>query len=372
MASWRIPLVDLRAQHRTIAGELEPAVRAVIEEQRFILGEPVARFERTLARLSQVRYAIGVASGTDALYLALTVAGVGPGDAVITSAFGFVATPEAILRTGAHPIFVDIDGFNLSAAEVKASVAEHASGAALAAILPVHLFGECAPMREISALARQQRLQLIEDAAQAIGATSDGRPAGSFGDAAALSFFPSKNLGAWGDGGAVLTSRKDIDEGVRSLRVHGGTERLLLGTNSRLDALQAAVLDVKAAHLEAWVVARNTAATRYRQLLAALGDAVRLPPLPREGDRHAYNQFVVRVERRDRLRDHLAEAGIESRAYYPEPLHLLPAFAEEARRQPPLRNAEEAARTALGIPIYPEITLAQQEDVVDVIRRFIS
>ena len=371
MPTWRVPMVDLRAQHAAIGADLQAAAMAVVERQAFILGEPVARFERTLEALSGTTHAIGVASGSDALALALRAVGVGPGDGVVTSAFGFVATAEAIVRVGARPIFADVDEYNLAPASVEEALARAHPRAPARAILPAHLFGACAPMGELVGIARRHALAVVEDAAQAILATSAapsgarGR-AGSLGDAGALSFFPSKNLGGWGDGGAVVTSRQDVADRVRALRVHGSPAFDVVGTNSRLDALQAAVLGAKVPYLEGWTAARVRVADRYRDLLAPLGERVLLP---RASEGHVYNQFVLRVERRDALLEHLARHGIEARAYYPRALHELPAFAAFADGMHHPR-AEGAARTAVGIPIYPELSEAQQAEVADAIAAF--
>jgi dTDP-4-amino-4,6-dideoxygalactose transaminase len=381
--AWRIPLVDLRAQHRSIAQEVVDAALAIVEEQTFILGEPVERFEQALSRLCRTTHAIGVASGTDALVLALRALGVGRGDAVITSAFSFISSAEAIVRVGAWPIFADVDVFHLTPSSVEAAlgrtqprgdgarVHKH-SGAIVRAIVPVHLFGGCVDLAAFRELAARHQLVMVEDAAQAIGAASQGLTAGSVGDAGALSFFPSKNLGGWGDGGAVLTSREDVAAHVRAFRNHGGPEHNTLGTNSRLDALQAAVLNAKARHLERWTDQRVQVAERYRVLLAPLERAgrVRLPPREPPGDRHVYHQFVLRVPRRADLLAHLARAGVQACAYYPRPLHQLGAFAPYVGQDAHFARAEEAAQEALGIPIFPEITAEQQGEVASAIAAF--
>ncbi len=376
----RIPLVDLRAQHETLAAELWPAVKELVLRQEFILGEAVERFERTLAKIFGVEHAVGVASGTDALRLSLVALGIGHGDAVLAPALSFVATAEAIVAAGAVPLFVDVDGFTLSANGLEERLArlrrradggleDDATGARVRAVLPVHLFGQCAEMEAIGELARRHDLRVIEDAAQAIGATRKGRPAGSFGEAGCVSFFPSKNLGGWGDGGAIVTRDSALASLLRKLRAHGGPSHERLGTNSRLDALQATVLDVKTRHLPAWLEARARAASRYRELFAGV-EGVRLPPREPPADRHAYHQFVLRVPHRDALIAHLDAQGIESRAYYPRPLHEEPCFAPFLREPLSLPFAEEAARTAIGIPIYPEITPDQQREVVAAVASF--
>lgn len=374
----KVPLVDLAAQHRTIRDEVIAAAHAVIDAQAFVLGEPVAEFERTLATICGTSHAVGVASGTDALVLALRALGVGPGDAVVTSAFSFVASAEAIAVVGARPVFADIDlaTFNLSPASVEDRIARHDARAhgALRAILPVHLFGLCADMDALLAIAQAHGLSTIEDAAQAIGASCRGRVAGSMGDAGCLSFFPTKNLGAWGDGGAVVTSREDVASRVKQLRAHGMSTPYRseeLGTNSRLDALQAAVLGVKARHLAAWNVARAGVASRYRDRLADLAPRLVLPA-EGEGARHVYNQFVVRAEARDALAAHLASRDVATRVYYPLTLPRQTCFAYLGEDPASFPVADAAARTVLAIPVYPELTDDVIDYVADAIREFFA
>ena len=368
----RVPLVDLGAQHAQIADEVMPKVSDLVRTQSFILGEPVAAFERALAAHAGAAYAVGVASGSDALALALGALGIGAGDAVLTTAFTFVATAEAIVRCGARPIFCDIDRetLTLSPDSVRAAIARSAGKFRAAAILPVHLFGRAADMDALSLVARDHGLALVEDAAQAIGARLGDRRVGSMGDAGCFSFFPSKNLGAWGDGGAVVTSSAPIAARVTSLRSHGVGEDgayEVTGSNSRLDALQAVVLGVKLAHLEAWTRARIAAAARYHELLEPLGEDFALPAPALEGA-HVYNQFVVRTPRRADLAAFLAAHGVASRAYYARPLHREPCFAglDEAE----LPHTDEASETTLAIPIYAEITEEQQAHVASTIAAF--
>jgi dTDP-4-amino-4,6-dideoxygalactose transaminase len=367
----RVPFTGLVAQHRALEAELLPSVLELVRAQTFVLGEPVRAFERTLSRLLHVQDAVGVASGTDALVLSLRALGIGPGDAVVVPAFGFVASAEAVALVGARPVFADVKGFMLDAESVEAVLLRAKTGSTgrVRAILPVHLFGECAPMAELSAIARAHEVSIIEDAAQAILATDAGSLAGSLGACGALSFFPTKNLGGWGDGGAVVSNDVELATRVRRLRQHGmeAGRSVETGTNSRLDALQATVLEAKSKHLEAWTVARENIANVYRRELAALEDRVRCPPEPRSECRHVYNQFVVRVEDPVRLAAHLRERGIETRRYYPHPLPEEPAFAAFASgtRFP---GAEEAARTSLGLPIYPELTEDAQAHVLSAIR----
>jgi dTDP-4-amino-4,6-dideoxygalactose transaminase len=369
-------MVDLTAQHRAIAEEVLPRVLDLIGAQTFILGAPVLDFEKTLSRLAGTAHAVGVASGTDALVLSLRALGIGPGDLVVVPAFGFVATAEAVLLVGASPVFVDVRDFQLDPAAVEACLSSMArapdgrcrgaSGATARAMIPVHLFGECAPMGELLALASAHGLAVVEDAAQSILATDEDRLAGSMGALGALSFFPSKNLGAWGDGGAVVGSSEALLRRVRSLRAHGQTSEGIveMGTNSRLDALQAVVLEAKSSHLERWTLARGRIADRYRAALGLLQGRLRLPPLPRTGCRHVYNQFVVRIPDPGALAAHLALRGVETRRYYPRSLPEEPAFVPFAHGQR-FAGAEDAARSSLGVPIYPELTPGQQERVID-------
>jgi UDP-2-acetamido-2-deoxy-ribo-hexuluronate aminotransferase len=370
--SVRVPLTGLVAQHTALEAELMPRVLEVVRAQSFILGEPVRAFEETLSRLLGVNGAVGVASGTDALVLGLKALGVGPGNVVVLPAFGFVATVEAVVLAGARPLFADVSGFVLDRASVEAALSRSPAVAGrVRAIVAVHLFGECAPMRGILALARDADAFVVEDSAQAILATDEGRVAGSMGSLGALSFFPTKNLGSWGDGGAVVSTDWALCDRVRRLRQHGieGGRSVEIGTNSRLDALQATVLEVKARHLEDWTVRRGQVAEVYRRELASLGGRLRLPALPREGCRHVYHQFVVRTEDPASLARHLEARGIETRRYYPRPLPEEPAYASfaEGARFP---RAEAAARESLGLPIYPELTREAQEAVVLGVRSF--
>ena len=364
-----VPLCDLRAQDARIADEVRGAVLRVADAQSFVLGEVVARFEARLASRVGVAHAIGVASGSDALRLSLLAAGVRPGDAVLTTPFSFFATAGAIHHVGAVPVFADVDAgtFTLTADTCRARLERLGAGPRLRALLPVHLFGQCAPMAELSAFAAAHDLVVVEDAAQALGATDDGRPAGSLGLAAAVSFFPSKNLGAWGDGGAVLTSDPVLAARVRRLRAHGfdADGRVHeVGFNSRLDALQAAVLTVKEGHLGRWNEERRAAAARYGALL---GDTPLALPVERAGATHVYHQYVVRTPQRDALAKYLTGQGIATRAYYGIPLHQQPCFAHEGESLP---VAEELSRTSLALPMFAELTVAQQERVAEAVRAF--
>ncbi len=372
----KVPLVDLGAQHAPIRDEVMTAALEVIERQAFVLGEPVARFEKTLARMVGASHAVGVASGTDALVLALRALGVGEGDAVLTPALTFVASVEAIVAVGARPLFVDVDAsLTIDPACVDARI-ERATreGVRMRAILPVHLFGRCAAMEALVAIAKRHALVVVEDAAQAIGARCALGAAGSIGDAGAFSFFPSKNLGAWGDGGAVTTNDARVAERVRSLRQHGRVANeddtfAECGANSRLDALHAAVLDVKARHLETWTRARREAAARYRALLGGIA-GLSLPDEPADPASHVYNVFATRTPRRDALAEHLAARGVASRAYYARPAHRQPAYARFHDESAPLASTDAASRELLAIPMFAEITEAQQRYVAEGVRAF--
>ncbi|MBX6313142.1 MAG: DegT/DnrJ/EryC1/StrS family aminotransferase [Isosphaeraceae bacterium] len=362
-----VPALDLKAQYRTIRAEIDAAVRSVLESQHFVLGPEVAGFEAEIAQHLGVAQAIGCASGSDALLLPLLAWGIGPGDEVLTSPYSFFATAGAIWRLGAKPVFVDIepDTYNLDPSRLEAAITPRTR-----AIIPVHLYGQAADMDPVLAIARRHGLKVLEDAAQAIGAAYQGRNSGTMGDAAAFSFYPSKNLGAYGDAGMVTTPDPDLAQQIARLRVHGMEPKYHhheVGYNARLDALQAAVLRVKLRHLDAWTAARREAADRYRELFRShgLADAVLLP-IERPGHFHVYNQFVIRLAAADRdaLRAHLTERRIGTEIYYPIPLHLQTCFAPLGYRPGDFPNAEAAAQQTLALPIYPELTEEQQRYVV--------
>ena len=370
-----VPLLDLQEQYGGIREVVEDAVRRVIDSQRFILGDEVGAFERELALYVGVPGAIGVASGTDALLLALRAAGVAAGEDVVVPSFTFFATAGAVVNAGGRPVFVDIepDGFNLDPAGLEAALTERTR-----AIVAVHLFGQCADMTAILGVAERHGVVVIEDAAQSIGATFQGRAAGSMGLAGAFSFFPSKNLGGFGDGGMVTTAIGEIERRIRCLRVHGQTEEYLhreVGFNSRLDALQAAVLRAKLPFLDGWTEARRRNAARYDARFRERGLAgrpeapVRLPvQLPDRA--HVFNQYVVRVERRDDLREHLRKRDIGTAIYYPRPLHRQECFARFGQADRDLPVARLASAAVLALPVYPELTPARQDEVVDAIAAF--
>jgi dTDP-4-amino-4,6-dideoxygalactose transaminase len=368
----RVPFVDLAAQEKEIAPEALAAVGQVVADARFILGPHVEAFERWLARACDVDHGVGVASGSDALELALCALEIGRGDAVITPAVSFVATAEAIVATGARPVFCDVDAATMNGSERTFDDAlrrAQRAGLRVRAILPVDLFGLCAPSA-LRAFAASRGLALVEDSAQAIGGRDDGgRPAGSSGDAGCFSFFPTKALGAWGDGGAVVTSRADVAARVRRLRVHGASEPYVhpeLGRNSRLDAVQAAVLLTKTSRVPVWQSRRARAARRYIVELAGL--PLRLPVDPAPPAVHAWHAFVVRCERRDALHAWLRARDIESRVYYPIPMHRQGCFAP--LQEGPLPEAEDICRTALALPLFAAMTDGQQAQVIDAIRAF--
>jgi dTDP-4-amino-4,6-dideoxygalactose transaminase len=358
-----VPLLDLKAQYVSIRSEIRQALDRVMESQQFILGPEVESLEQEIAAYCGCRHAVGVSSGTDALLVVLMALGIGAGDEVITPAYSFFATAGAIARLGAKPVFVDIDSatFNIDPAAIASKITSKTR-----AILPVHLFGQMAEMEEICAIAAKHKLPVIEDAAQAIGAERDGKRAGSVGDAGCLSFFPTKNLGAFGDAGMVTTNDATLAERVRMLRMHGFRSRYvneLLGGNFRLDAMQAAVLRVKLRYLDQWTEARRRNAAEYRKLLPK---GVVLP-LEKPG-RHVYNQFVIRLPRRDRLMETLKGEGIGCEVYYPLPSHLQPCFAGLGYKSGDFPFSEEASRESLALPIYPELPLEMLQRVSAAIR----
>jgi dTDP-4-amino-4,6-dideoxygalactose transaminase len=363
-----VPLLDLQAQYRPIRDEILAAIIRVCDSQRFMLGPEVEALERELASDLGVSHAIGVSSGTDALLVAMMALGIGPGDEVITSTFSFFATAGCITRLGATPRLVDIDPetYNLSPDSLRHAVSPRAK-----AIIPVHLYGLCADMDPILSIAADAGVPVIEDACQAIGATYKGRLAGSMGTIACFSFFPSKNLGAFGDAGLVTTNDAALAAEVKLLRNHGAEARYFhqkVGGNFRLDALQAAILRVKRPHLPQWTAMRRENAARYGRLFAGLmADSRVVLPVEPEGRFHIYNQFVVRVPERDRVRATLTDRGIASEIYYPVPFHLQECFAGLGYTRGDFPQAEAAAASTLALPIYGELTAAQQEAVVSAV-----
>ena len=380
-----VPLLDLKAQYKAIESEIRAAIDPVLESQRFIMGPQVKSLEEKVARYVNARHAISCASGSDALLLSLMAAGIGQGDAVITTPYTFFATAGTISRLGATPIFVDIDPktYNIDPDKIEATltgkgrygsslITHHSS---IKAIIPVHLYGQAADMDPIMEIARRCDLIVIEDAAQAIGTEYKGRRAGSIGHFGCFSFFPSKNLGGYGDGGMVTTNSDEFDDRLRILRVHGSKPKYhhkVVGLNSRLDSLQAAILDVKLRHLDGWSAARKGNAEWYNAKFQEVGlsDRFLVAPYQVRGGRHIYHQYVIRAKRRDELMCYLKEKGIGCEVYYPVPLHLQECFASYGYTDGDLPNAENAAKETLAIPIYPELTEQQKRCVVDAIREF--
>jgi dTDP-4-amino-4,6-dideoxygalactose transaminase len=382
-----VPLLDLKAQFAQIRAEVMPIIEQVCASQRFILGEQVLGLESEAARYCASSAGIGVSSGTDALLLALMALGVGAGDEIITSPFTFFATAGTIARLGARPIFCDIDPvtYNLSPAAVQAFIDRNCSvqngklinrrtGGRVSGLMPVHLYGQAADMSSLMAIASQCHLKVIEDAAQAIGTEYQGRRVGAIGDIGCFSFFPSKNLGAFGDAGLCTTNDPDLAESMRVLRVHGGKPKYyhaVIGGNFRLDELQAAVLRVKLKYLDGWTAARQRNAAFYDKALAGLGmkDSIVTPKVTAQG-RHIFNQYVVRVRRRDALKDFLAQRNIGTEIYYPVPLHLQKCFEYLNYSEGDFPESERAARDTLALPIYPELDEGQLKHVIATIAEF--
>jgi dTDP-4-amino-4,6-dideoxygalactose transaminase len=367
-----VPLLDLQAQYASLEDELRPAIERVMESQRFVLGDEVRRLESSIAEYCQTKHAVGCASGSDALLLALMALDVAAGDEVITTPFSFFATASCISRLGARPVFVDIDPrtYNLDVSQVSDAITSRTR-----VIMPVHLYGQCAEMDPLLALGERHDLPLIEDAAQAIGATEGGRVAGSMGTVGCFSFYPTKNLGGVGDGGLVTTNDDRLAQRLRRLRAHGGAteyEHSEVGINSRLDELQAAVLNVKLPHLDAWSNERARLAAVYSQLLrdAELSFEV-TTPFVRPDCRHIFHQYVIRVPRhRDALMEHLRRHGVSTKVYYPIPLHRQECFSHLGYKAGAFPEAERAAAETFALPLYPELTEAQQAYVVDIIKSF--
>lgn len=381
-------MLDFARQYASIRGEILAAITRVCDSQAFILGPTVAAFEESAAAACSTSFAVGCASGTDALWLQLAGAGIGNStgsgsadDAVLTTPFSFFASASAIIRAGARPVFADIDPrtFNLSP-DSAAEVLRGPAGEPIRAILPVHLYGQCANFDALAEVAQSRGLLLLEDAAQAFGATWQGRRAGSLGAAAAFSFYPTKNLAAMGDAGLVTTSDAKIAQRMRSLRTHGMTRRYYhdeIGWNARMDAIQAAVLEVKLRYLGVWTEERRRRAARYDELFRAAGlvssgstaEGIVLPWTDPRAE-HVFHQYVIRAPRRDTLREHLTQAGIGSEIYYPVPLHLQDPLADLGYRAGDFPHAEAAAREVLALPLYPELRDDEQQAVVDAIRGF--
>lgn len=374
----KVPLLDLKAQYASIKEEVKLAIDEVLESQYFILGPEVEELEKNIAAYSKVAYAVGISSGSDALLISLMAIGIRPGDEIITTPFTFFSTAGVISRLHAVPVFVDIDPvtFNLDPRKLAAAITEKTK-----AIIPVHLFGQCADMDAVIAVAKQKEVFIVEDAAQSIGADYKGGKAGSMGDMGIFSFFPTKNLGGYGDGGMVVTDDKSFYEKIKILRVHGAHSRYyhkLLGGNFRLDAIQAAVLNVKLKYLDQWSQERRQNAAYYTQKFTDLGLMERgfirvpVPVYAYTGDKnyHIFNQYTLRVQNRDELREYLKQNGIGAEIYYPLPLHLQACFQELGYSEGDFPISEDAAEAVISIPIYPELTTEQQDYIIQKIAQF--
>ncbi len=374
----KVPFFDLAPQFKSIEDEIKSALDEVFQTQQFILGPKVQALEETIAQYCRTRYAIGAASGSDALLLSLMALGIGAGDEVLLPSFTFFATAGTVSRLGATPVFVDIEQetYNIDPSKIKQKITSRTK-----AILPVHLFGQCADMDPLLRIAKEKKLFVIEDAAQALGAEykptagSEGRRAGQIGDLGCFSFYPTKNLGAFGDAGMVVTDNSKLAEKIRLLRVHGSQPKYFhkqIGINSRLDAIQAAILLVKFKYLEKWTRERQKKAERYQLLfqdLLSSANSLKLPAIQYQ-NRHIFHQYVIRVPERDRLKQFLAEEGIGTDIYYPVPLHLQECYSFLKYRRGDLPNSEKASEEVLALPIYPELTEDQQVAVVDRIKAF--
>ena len=366
-----IPLLDLKTQFQPLRQEILAAIETVCDEQGFVLGSRLVAFEQAMADYIGVRYAIGCASGSDALLLSLMALGVKSGDEVITVPFTFFATAGAIARLGARPVFVDIqaDTLNLDPTQLERAITPRTK-----AIIPVHLFGQCADMKAINEIAQAKRIPVIEDACQAVGARQAGKRAGVLGDTGCFSFFPSKNLGGFGDGGLITTNDPSLADALSMLRVHGSRVRYLhevIGINSRLDALQAVILHIKLKYLDQWAEGRRRNAAIYDRLFTAARIADRVTvPVTQAGNFHVYNQYTIRAARRDDLRSHLKEAGIGTEIYYPLPMHLQNCFKDLGYQKGSFPVSERAAEEVLSLPIYAELSQEQLAYVVETITDF--
>ena len=364
-----VPMVDLKVQYASIQSEIDAAVLEVMRNTAFILGPQGKALEQSIAAYHGVKHGVGVASGTDALHLALRAAGVGPGDEVITTPFTFIATAEAISYVGAVPVFVDIeaDTFNIDAAKIEEKITKRTK-----AIMPVHLYGHPADMASIMLIARKHGLRVIEDCAQSFGAEYEGRKTGSFGDLGCFSFFPSKNLGCYGDGGMIVTNDETMASRIHSLRNHGSKVRYFheeIGYNSRLDEIQAAILNVKFKHIEMYNAGRRKNAAVYTGLLRVPGI---IPPTEKRNCKHVYHQYTIRTKDRDAAKKKLDAAGMSSMIYYPVPCHLQEAYRSLGMGPGSLPVAEQAAREVLSLPMYPELTEAQIESVASAVKNALA
>jgi dTDP-4-amino-4,6-dideoxygalactose transaminase len=364
----KVPMLDLTEQYQSIKEEVNASMEDVMSNAHFILGSNVKQLEETVSNMSDIGFGVGVANGSDALHLSLLACGVEPGDEVIVPAFTFFATGGAVARIGAVPVFADIDPktFNIDPDSIRKAITDKTK-----AIIPVHLYGQMADMEEISAIAKENNLAVVEDAAQAIGSKLNNVGVGQLGTTATYSFFPTKNLGAYGDGGMVVTKDEEIAEKLRVLRVHGSKPKYyhhVLGYNSRLDELHAAVLNIKVKYLNKWTEMRRENANYYSELIKTV-DEVKTPYIA-ENSYHVFHQYTLRVEKRDELQKFLKENGIATMIYYPMPLHLQPVFGELGYKEGDLPVTEEACKEALSLPMFPELKREQQEYVVNKIKEF--
>jgi len=364
----QVPLLDLKREYAVVKSDVDAAVHAVLDHGKFILGPEVKELEEKIAAFIGSEHAVGVASGSDALVLALRACGVGPGDEVVTTTFSFFASAGSVTRVGGKPVFVDIDPetYNLDPQQLSAAVTDRTK-----AIMPVHLFGQTADMDPINEIARAGKIKVIEDAAQALSAEYKGRKAGTLGDLACFSFFPSKNLGCAGDGGMITTGGQELAEMLRVLRVHGSKPKYyykITGYNSRLDSLQAAILLAKFPHLEKWSDARRKHADIYDRELAGVGDLELPKRLPE--CRHIFNQYTIATGRRDDLMAHLKDKQVGHAIYYPVPLHLQECYADLGHREGDLPHSEKRAKQVLSIPVYPYLTESEQSYIIESIKGF--
>jgi dTDP-4-amino-4,6-dideoxygalactose transaminase len=365
----KVPFLDLKREYASIRKEIDQAISEVLNHTQFILGPEVKAFEEEISRYCETKYAIGVASGTDALLLSLRACGVEPGDEVITSTFSFFASAGVIANLRAKPVFVDIDPFtyNIDPLQIEKSITKKTK-----VIMPVHLFGQCADMDPILALAKRHKIKVIEDAAQSIGAKHKGKKAGSIGDAGCFSFYPSKNLGGAGDGGMVVTNDPDLAEKLRLLRVHGSQTKYvhsIVGYNSRLDTLQAAILKVKLKYLDSWHEKRRENAAYYD---LAFKEMDLITPRVESFNYHIYNQYTIAVKDREKLKEHLAQNQIGYDTYYPLPLHLQKCFEDLGYKNGDLPSSEKIALEVISLPIYPGLTKEEQDFVISTIKEFVT
>jgi len=370
----RIPQLDLVAQYKSIKKEIDETILKVLDKGEFILGQEVKALEESIANFVGVKHAIGVASGTDALLLSLMAIDIKPGDEVITTPFTFFATAGSIARLGARPIFVDIelDTYNIAPNKLENLLNKYYNPR-MKAIIPVHLYGQCTDMDTINELAKKYNLRVIEDAAQSIGATYKGKQSGSLGDIGCFSFFPSKNLGAYGDGGMVVTNDDEIAEKIRLLRVHGAKPKYyhsMVGINSRLDEIQAAILNVKFKHLKDWITERRNKASIYDSLISKSLQGQVVIPHEAAYNYHTYHQYTIRVLQRDDLKQFLSDSGIGTAIYYPLPLHLQKCFENLGYKIDDFSISERASKEVLSLPIYPELKKSEQVEVVEKIKEF--